>query len=383
MDIYRRKSLWKVVLIIVALLIMGASLRYSNELAREIAEREEEETEMWAKAYKSILEADENTDLSFELEMIQENKNVPAILVNERDSILATRNIDTSRGLAYLRKKLEEMKSEYNPIEIELSPGIKNYIYYEESVYIQKLKFYPFVQAGIITAFLAFAYVLFSTAKAAEQNQLWVGMAKETAHQLGTPLTSLAAWIELLKEKMGNPETRHVLDDVQKDIDRLELVAERFSKIGSAPEMKEEALKPHLESCVDYIRRRSSEYVRLELQCDENIKAKFSPPLFEWVIENLLKNALDAMSGKGAIVIKVSQEAGKVFIDVKDTGKGIPKSEFKTIFHPGYSTKKRGWGLGLTLSKRIIEQYHHGKIFVKESSPQVGTVFRIVLLNST
>lgn len=370
-------------LIIVALLIMGASLRYSNELAREIAEREEEETEMWAKAYKSILEADENTDLSFELEMIQENKNVPAILVNERDSILATRNIDTSRGLAYLRKKLEEMKSEYNPIEIELSPGIKNYIYYEESVYIQKLKFYPFVQAGIITAFLAFAYVLFSTAKAAEQNQLWVGMAKETAHQLGTPLTSLAAWIELLKEKMGNPETRHVLDDVQKDIDRLELVAERFSKIGSAPEMKEEALKPHLESCVDYIRRRSSEYVRLELQCDENIKAKFSPPLFEWVIENLLKNALDAMSGKGAIVIKVSQEAGKVFIDVKDTGKGIPKSEFKTIFHPGYSTKKRGWGLGLTLSKRIIEQYHHGKIFVKESSPQVGTVFRIVLLNST
>jgi len=379
-NIYRQKSTWKIALVVSALLIMGASLWYSNELARDIAEREEEEAEMWAKAYRNIIQADENTDLTFELEVIQENENVPAILANHKDSILATRNIDVSKGYAYLQKRLQEMKSEReSPIEIEISPGVKNYIYYEESIYIRKLKFYPFVQFGIISAFLAFAYVLLATARSAEQNQLWVGMAKETAHQLGTPLTSLAAWIELLKEKKTDSGTKEILDDVQKDIDRLELVADRFSKIGSPPEMKEEALKPLLEKCIDYMRKRTSESVKIELRCEVAPKVKLSPPLFEWVLENLLKNALDAMSGKGIIILMVSEDKEKILLDIKDSGKGILKSEFNTVFQPGYTTKKRGWGLGLTLSKRIIEQYHGGKIFVKESSQNSGTTFRLTL----
>ena len=381
MNIYRKKSAWKVVLIVLALLIMGASLWYSNELAKEIAEREEEEAEMWAKAYKSVLQADENSDLSFELEMIRENENVPAILVNDQDSILAVRNIDASKGNDYLMKRLEEMKSENPPIEIEIIPGVKNLIYYEESIYIQRLRLYPFVQLGIISAFLAFAYVLFSTARTSEQNQLWVGMAKETAHQLGTPISSLAAWLEILREKKADAETHEILKDVQKDIDRLELVANRFSKIGSPPDIREEELKSHLENSMDYIRKRSSDAVKLELTCDENIIVKFSPPLFEWVIENLLKNALDAMSGKGTITVAVTENEGEVYVDISDTGKGIPKSDFNTVFQPGYSTKKRGWGLGLALSKRIIEQYHKGKVFVKESSPLTGTTFRIALRN--
>lgn len=379
MNTYRQRSIWKILLIAAALIIMGASLWYSNRLAGELAEREEDEAEMWAKAYKSILQADENSDLSFELEMIRENESVPAMLTDDKDSILAVRNIDASRGREYLKKRLAEMKADLDkPIEMEISPGVKNFIYYEESIYIKRLRLYPLVQLGIIGAFLAFAYVLFSTARAAEQNQLWVGMAKETAHQLGTPLTSLSAWLELLKEKRADAETTEILNDVEKDIERLELVADRFSKIGSAPEMKAEALKPHLVKCLGYIRKRSSELAKLDLQCDENIHAQFSAPLFEWVVENLLKNALDAMSGKGMISINVFTDNGKVVLDVKDTGKGIPKGDFNTVFQPGYSTKKRGWGLGLTLSKRIIEQYHKGKIFVKASSP-AGTTFRIVL----
>lgn len=380
MNIYRQKSLWKIGLIIIALLIMGASLWYSNSLAGEMAEREEKEAELWAKAYKSILQADENADIGFELEMIQQNQSVPAILINDKDSILAVRNIDTSRGRDYVRKRLNEMKRQSRkPIEMEISPGRKNFIYYEESIYIHRLRQYPFVQLGIISAFLAFAYVLFSTARAAEQNQLWIGMAKETAHQLGTPISSLTAWLEILREKKTTAETREVLNDIQKDINRLELIADRFSKIGSAPEMQEEELKPHLKNCLNYIRKRSSDLVTLDLQAADGIRVKFNPLLFEWVIENLLKNALDAMSGKGSITIRLTEDAQRVYVDVQDTGKGIPKADFKAVFQPGFSTKKRGWGLGLTLSKRIIEQYHKGKIFVKESVLNSGTTFRIIL----
>lgn len=365
-------------LLVLALLIIGASLWYSDNLAGVLAQREREGAEMWARAYKSINQADENADISFELQVIRGNENVPAILVDANDSILAIRNIDTVKGNINLKKRLAAMKEKQAPIEIEISPGVKNYIYHEESVYIRRLRFFPFVQLGIISAFLAFAYVLFTTAKTSEQNQLWVGMAKETAHQLGTPISSLSAWIEFLKDKKTDEETEGVLDDIQKDIDRLELISARFSKIGSAPELKQEELKPHLQSCVEYIRKRASEFVRIELVCEGAPVVKFNAPLFEWVIENLLKNALDAMSGKGEIHIHVSEDREKVMIDVKDTGKGIPRSNFKTVFQPGFTTKKRGWGLGLALSKRIVEEYHRGKIFVKESSG-TGTTFRIVL----
>ena len=378
MNIYRRKSAWKILLTVAALLVVGISLWYSNRLAAQIAEREEKEAEMWAKAYKSIFQADDDTDLSFELEMIRENESVPAILADDRDSILATRNIDAGKGDAYLQQRLKKMKSKQTPIEMDINPGIKHYIYYEESIYIKRLRFYPVVQLGIIAAFIAIGYLLFSTAKTAEQNQLWVGMAKETAHQLGTPLTSLEAWLELLREKKNDAETDEILNDIGADIDRLELVAERFSKIGSAPELKEAPLKPLLEKSLEYIRKRSSEKMKLELKAIGDPKAKFSPPLFEWVIENLLKNALDAMSGIGSITITLSDNAENVTVEVTDSGKGIPKGDYNTVFQPGFSTKKRGWGLGLALSKRIIEEYHQGKIFVKESST-AGTTFRILL----
>lgn len=361
--------------------IVLASVWYSNELARDLAQREKKEAELWANAYRNIILSGEDENVSFEFDVIRENESVPLILTDEQGTVLKVRNIDSTKAKdeQYIQERLQQMKAGNQPIEIDIGQGMKNYIYYDESNFITRLRVFPFVQLGIISAFLLFAYVLFSTARASEQNQLWVGMAKETAHQLGTPISSLSAWLEILNQKKHDAETEEALLEIQKDIDRLELVADRFSKIGSAPDLKEEDLKPLLEKSLDYIRKRSSELVTLQLQAERDVKAKLNVPLFEWVIENLLKNALDAMGGKGSITIFVSRSNEQIAVDVKDTGKGIPKSNFKTVFEPGYSTKKRGWGLGLTLSKRIIEQYHNGKIFVKESSPEAGTTFRILL----
>ncbi|MDZ4846782.1 MAG: HAMP domain-containing sensor histidine kinase [Chitinophagales bacterium] len=377
----RQSSTGKIVLPVIALGIVLASVWYSNDLARDLAVREKKEAELWASAYRNIILSGEDENLSFEFDVISENESVPVILTDEEGKVLKVRNIDSTKAQnpEYIEERLKDMKSNNEPIEIEFGQGMKNFIYYGESNFITRLRVFPLIQLGIISAFLLFAYVLFSTARASEQNQLWVGMAKETAHQLGTPISSLSAWLEILKEKKHDAETNEALDEIQKDIDRLELVADRFSKIGSAPELKEEDLKPLLEKSLDYIGKRSSELVKLELRTEENVTAQLNVPLFEWVIENLLKNALDAMGGKGSITIFVSNNVEEVAIDVKDSGKGIPKSDFKTVFEPGFSTKKRGWGLGLTLSKRIIEQYHNGKIFVKESSPETGTTFRILL----
>lgn len=378
---YRQNSTGKIALSALALSIVLASVWYSNQLARDLAQREKKEAELWANAYRSINLSGEDENVNFEFEVIHENESVPLILTDEKGVVLQVRNIDSTKAKdsAFIQKRLMKMKAANAPIEIDMGQGMKHFIYYDESNFITRLRVFPFVQLGIISAFLLFAYVLFSTARASEQNQLWVGMAKETAHQLGTPISSLSAWLEILKEKKHDAETQEALDEIQKDIDRLELVADRFSKIGSAPELKEAELAPLLEKSLGYIRKRSSELVTLELRAEKNAQAKLNAPLFEWVIENLLKNALDAMGGKGNITIFVAQNNAHTSIDVKDTGKGIPKSNFKTVFEPGYSTKKRGWGLGLTLSKRIIEQYHNGKIFVKESSPETGTTFRILL----
>lgn len=362
-----------------ALCIVLASVWYSNQLARDLAEREKKEAELWANAYRNIFLSGEDENVNFEFDVIRLNESVPLILTDQDGKVLQVRNIDSTKAAnpEYITGRLQKMKAGNPPVVIELGQGMNHYIYYDESTFITRLRLFPYVQLGIISAFLLFAYVLFSTARASEQNQLWVGMAKETAHQLGTPISSLSAWLEILKEKKHDAETKEALDEIEKDIGRLELVADRFSKIGSSPELKPEDLKPILEKSLGYIRKRSSELVTLGLQADDGVKANLNIPLFEWVIENLLKNALDAMGGKGSIMIMASANEGQVIIDVKDTGKGIPKSNFNTVFQPGYSTKKRGWGLGLALSKRIIEQYHKGKIFVKESSPG-GTTFRIV-----
>jgi signal transduction histidine kinase len=539
MNIYQRKQQWKIVLFATAVVIVIASLWYTNRLVRKIADEEREKVKLWAKsvqkkaklvkftndlftemkaeerkkaelyasATQRLATADVN-DLTFILNVIQSNTTVPVILVNNQDQITGHRNLDSiserdtalvkerlfrlkaknipqksldeikkkledslaatfrSRDSIYVSRQLSEMKlknppiaieyfqgkrnylyyndskvfadiklvfdsliksfiaevavntasvpviytdstgqnvlavgnvdsaiiakpdklkariqsmSEQNtPIEIDLGEGGKNYIYYEQSTLLTQLKYYPFVQFGVIGVFLIIAYSLFSTARKSEQNQVWVGMSKETAHQLGTPLSSLMAWVELLKAQ-GVEDS--IIHELNRDVDRLNTITERFSKIGSVPNMQSEDIRQVLEHAVDYIKLRTSRNVSFSINCSEKhpIYAKISIPLFEWVVENLCKNSVDAMDGKGSITIDITDATQFVYIDFTDTGKGIPKGKIKTVFEPGFTTKQRGWGLGLSLCKRIIENYHNGKIFVKRSEPNTGTTFRIVL----
>jgi signal transduction histidine kinase len=270
------------------------------------------------------------------------------------------------------------MTQENLPIKIDLGAGIKHYIFYEESSLLKQLKYFPYVQFTAIGIFLLIAYSLFSTARRSEQNQVWVGMSKETAHQLGTPISSLMAWIELLKAKQVDES---IVIELKRDVERLNTIAERFSKIGSEPKLENENIIIVLESFIEYMKKRSSKNIRFEIKSSlkENTTAKLNIPLFEWVIENLCKNAIDAMDGKGKIEIEVFESEKNIIIDFSDTGKGIPKGKLKTVFEPGFTTKKRGWGLGLSLCKRIIENYHNGKIFVKKSDANSGTTFRLIL----
>jgi signal transduction histidine kinase len=539
MNIYQRKQQWKIVLFATAVVIVIASLWYTNRLVRKIADEEREKVKLWAKsvqkkaklvkftndlftkmkseerkkaelyasATQRLASADMN-DLTFILNVIQSNTTVPVVLVNNRNEITGRRNLDSvseadsavvqsrllqmkaktdsKKALDELKKKVEDslaktfperdkqyvtahlaqmkiknppiaieyfqdkknylyyddskvftdiklvfdsliksfiaevavntasvpviytdstgrnvlavgnvdsaiiakpeklkdriqsMASQNVPIEIDLGEGGKNYIYYEQSTLLTQLKYYPFVQFGVIGIFLLIAYSLFSTARKSEQNQVWVGMSKETAHQLGTPLSSLMAWVELLKAQGVDDAIIHELN---RDVDRLNTITERFSKIGSVPNMQSEDIRQVLEHAVDYIKLRTSRNVSFSINCTEKrpVHAKISIPLFEWVVENLCKNSVDAMDGKGSITIDITDATQFVYIDFTDTGKGIPKGKMKTVFEPGFTTKQRGWGLGLSLCKRIIENYHNGKIFVKRSEPNAGTTFRIVL----
>ncbi len=385
MELYNQKSQWKIYLVIFALGIVAVSLWYTNRLAGRIADEERKKVELWASAYKHFNQADENTDLGLIFEVIKNNKAVPVILTTADGEIRAFRNFDSlkvAQNEFFLKNELKALQAEHEPIAIEISPGNRNYIYYKDSVFLQQLKFYPFFQFMIIGIFMLVAYFGFSSSKNAEQNRVWVGMAKETAHQLGTPISSLMAWIEYLKDQLGGkPEFDDMIQELQKDVARLELITDRFSKIGSAPVLEKYNVMECIQENKDYINRRSSHMLDILLKADTyNISAQINPPLFNWVIENLLRNAVDAIEGKkGKIEIKVSEQNQEVVIDIKDSGQGIPKSKFSTVFEPGYSTKKRGWGLGLALVKRIIVGYHKGKIFVKESVIGEGTTFRIVL----
>lgn len=317
---------------------------------------------------------------SFISEVAINSASVPVIYTDSSQAtIIAIGNIDSAEAAdpQYLQQKIDLMRKQNKPIEIELGNDGKNYIFYEDSTLLTQLKYFPLVQFGIIAVFLFVAYTLFSTARKAEQNQVWLGMSKETAHQLGTPLSSLMAWLEILRSQGGDEAT---LNEIQQDIGRLEMITERFSKIGSPPALEKELLKPVLDRAIGYLKKRLSNNVNFILHMkDESIKVSLNPPLFEWVMENLCKNAVDAMKGQGAISINIQDQTQFVYIDVTDTGSGLPKSKYKSIFEPGYTTKSRGWGLGLSLSKRIIENYHNGKIFVLNSEPGKGTTFRIVL----
>jgi hypothetical protein len=506
MNIYTRKVLWKRLLFLLAVIIVGISLWYTNILVKKIADEERNKVSLWAEAIKrraalikytndlfEKLRTEEykrmelwaeatrrlsiaESDFDFYLKIVSSNTTIPVILTNEKGDINTWLNIDkiahdntsklTNDEKEILKQELAEMKAQREPIEIPYYKNKKNYLYYKDSKLISdlkevmddiiksfiseivlnsatvpviftdeskqkvldfgnldaekikdtsfvrttiesmalqnppieidlgnnqknyifyynsflltQLKYYPFIQFAIVGLFLLIAYILFSTSRKAEQNQVWVGMAKETAHQLGTPLSSLIAWMELLQNKNIDPM---LLDEMKKDVKRLETITERFSKIGSVPSLENVQLAVVLDNVINYLQARVSNKVKITLDTGnaKEINVPLNVSLFEWVIENLCKNAVDAMDGEGFIHIQLTDLTQYVYIDVSDTGKGIPKSKFKTVFQPGYTTKQRGWGLGLSLVKRIIEDYHKGKIFVKRSEAGKGTTFRIVL----
>jgi LytS/YehU family sensor histidine kinase len=380
---YSTKQRWKFSLFLSAIIIGASSLLYTNQLVHSLSAEERKKVELWAEATKEIQNAGLAEDVSNVVyRILQEDKTIPKILVDEKENIISYANIDSARVNRtkgqYLKDLLTRMKLENKPIEISFSDGEKNYIYYKDSTLLDKLIYYPFIQLGVISLFIFVSYLAFSISRRMEQDQVWVGMSKETAHQLGTPISSLIAWVELLRLK--NEDTT-VIDEVSKDVERLQVITERFSKIGSPPVLSKTNLIDVLNKAVGYLKTRTSHKVVYTINFSNvhEIMVPINVPLFEWVIENICKNAIDAMNGAGNIDVLVKDDIQVVYIDIKDTGKGIAKSKYKTVFQPGYTTKRRGWGLGLSLSKRIIEVNHNGKIFVKNSELNKGTTFRIVL----
>jgi signal transduction histidine kinase len=383
-NIYESKENWKIALIAVLILIVIGSILYTNYLAENLAKEEKKKVELLASVFKKLNSADADVDISFMFEVIKSNETVPLILTTQDNGIIAYRNIDSTlvaHDSTYLRKLLLEMSSKNEPIRIELSNDTFNYIYYKDSYLLTQLIYFPYIQFAIILLFMIVAYFAFSSARRAEQNRVWVGMAKETAHQIGTPLNSLTGWIDYLRESMDEELAKKVIPEMEKDIERLVTVTDRFSKIGSTPSLHETEVVGVLNKLITYFKKRSSHQVNWQFNFHNNEEyiAHLNVSLFEWVLENLIKNSLDAMEGKGNIIIELNKEEDRIIIDVIDNGKGIPAGHFSKIFKPGFSSKKRGWGLGLSLSKRIIEEYHHGKIFVQESIPFVKTQFRIIL----
>ena len=380
MNIYAQKQRWKIFLLAAACLIGVSSLYYTNVLVAKLSFEERKKVELWAKATRLFVTTNDTTkDTDFLLEVVQSNHTVPVILADSQDNIISYLNLDSIKCLdaRYLKNELRIMKEQNSPIVIDPGFGIKNYIYYKNSVILQKLTIYPYIQLAVILLFIAVSYLAFSASRKAEQNKVWVGLTKETAHQLGTPTSSLLAWIELLKSKGIE---QNIVQELDKDIKRLEKITERFSKVGSSPKLYPSNIVDHINKAVEYLSSRSSEKVSFQLHYpDETILLALNPSLFEWVIENICKNAMDAIEGSGRIEISLTEQQKWVFIDITDNGKGIPKSRFKTVFKPGFTTKERGWGLGLSLSKRIIENYHHGKLFIAHSEINKGTTFRIQL----
>lgn len=385
MNFYNKKFLFKLGLLLIALIITSFSLIYTSRLIEDLGEQERNKVELWAEGMKHLVSTDAvEQDVSFIFQVIKDNETVPVIVADENGNVLSHRNLDSTRvnDPVYLKKEMIEMQRQNKPIELVISPEHIQYIYYKDSILITRLFYYPIIQLFLIITFIIIAYLLFSSFRKAEQNQVWIGMAKETAHQLGTPISSLMAWFELIKL---NSKDEIMNSEISKDINRLEIIANRFSKIGSSPILIPTNINETIETAVEYIKTRTSKQIIFTL--DNTIKDDLFIPLnvdlFAWVIENLCRNAVDAMSGIGKIDITIVDNIQFVTIDVKDTGKGISKSKFKTVFKPGYTTKKRGWGLGLSLTKRIIEDYHGGKIFVKSSEVNQGTTFRIIMKKFT
>lgn len=407
-NIYDIRRYGKIVFLVIAAAVALLFLYHSNNLVKDLAAQERERMEIWADATKEIINqfavADEAmndstgtsveapmTDINFLLKVIEGNNTIPVLLTDDRGNILNYRNFNlpdpidslnplelTPANNQYLHDKLKALTSSPNVIDIDIDENTRQYLYYEDSTLLKRLSYYPYIQLLVMIVFLVVVYFAVLSTKKAEQNKVWVGLSKETAHQLGTPISSLMAWMELLPEYGVDQDT---VNEMNKDVNRLNTIASRFSKIGSKPQMETCDITNIVRGAANYMSTRISG--RIELTTDiqqEPLEATACAPLFEWVMENLIKNAVDAMHGHGSIkVICGSDSPGKCFIEVSDTGKGISRKNFKTVFNPGFTTKKRGWGLGLTLAKRIIEQYHSGRIYVKTSTPGQGTTFRIDL----
>ena len=353
---------------------------YTQFLVRNLKAEERKKVEMWAEATRLINTADSTQDLEFLLSIIENNRTVPVILTDGHDNIIDTRNIESAKinDPGSLGNKLDKIKNYNDPIIIDVGGGFTNHIYYKDSIILSQLTYYPFVQMGMIILFIIVSFLALSSSRKAQQNEVWVGMSKETAHQLGTPTTSLSGWVEILQN--NHPEIT-ITKELALDVKRLEKVTERFSRIGSKPLLTKENILSLIQNSVDYLKSRSSSKVLfvMTFSIDDSIMIPVNAALFEWVIENICKNAIDAMEGNGEITIRVEEEDEYAVIDITDTGKGIPKSAFKKIFNAGFTTKQRGWGLGLSLTKRIIEEYHHGRIFVRYSEIGKGSCIRIMM----
>ncbi len=402
MNPYEHKRQWNYLLLVFAPIIASGSLFYTNYLVKNIAKAEHTRAEVWARTMQQQLSSEDNDFLNYVF-TVRDSLSVPAIITNEKGVFVSVKGLDSTKtfidleeqvagekpskkyDLKYFKDELSSMKAQHAPIRLNI-PGMfgNSYwlVYYKDSLVLTQLKIFPYVQLLLIAVFLIVAYTAFNSSRKSEQNQVWVGLAKETAHQLGTPISSLMAWIELLKDKF-DAEDDPLLLEMDNDVKRLEIVADRFSKIGSKPNLEPQVVYDVVKDYVDYFKVRVSNKISFELFGDTHLKAGLNIPLFDWVLENLLKNAVNAIEGTGQIKVMIRGSAAKklVYIDVNDTGKGIPRSKFLTVFRPGYTTRKRGWGLGLSLTKRMIENYHNGQIFVKDSELGKGTTFRIILKN--
>jgi signal transduction histidine kinase len=389
-DIYSQNNILKIIVALNLLLVGTGSLLYTNRLIRKLEDREEHYVQLYAKTIAYLVDPAHSDagDLTFVTsEILEANRSIPAIYVNPQGQIAQRRNIDTPEGLSeeednqFIRQKIAEMRKKHIPLPVDMGNGERGLVYYNNSRLLRQLTYFPYVLLTILTALGVLAYLAFSSSRRAEQNRVWVGLAKETAHQLGTPMSSLMAWVEYFRSDPAQYDTS-ITDEIEKDVIRLETITARFSSIGSVPTLKEETIDEVVKQFADYLSKRISTKVKMTVasQIPAGQQVKINKLLFEWVIENICKNAVDAMKGVGELRLNMLLLPNKqVAIDITDTGKGISKANMQKVFSPGFSTKKRGWGLGLTLAKRIVEEYHDGRLFVKSSEVGKGTTFRIVL----
>jgi signal transduction histidine kinase len=403
MNSYQYNQQWKFILLIFAAVIAIASLAYTNYLIKNLSVAERTKAEVWAMSTQNIFNMpDINDEFTTYIYAVRDKLSVPAIITDSRDSIIYWKGLDETKtnininadlvmqgsevvkyDPSYFKKQLNIMKSQHEPITVDLYAGDKWTIYYKDSTLLSQLRIFPYIQLSLIAVFLFIAYTVFNSIKRSEQNQVWVGMAKETAHQLGTPISSLMAWLELIKSKF-NADNDPLIQEMEQDVKRLEVVADRFSKIGSKPVLEPHNIYDVITVFVNYFKIRISDKITFTVSGDKHSEALINIPLFDWVLENILKNAANAIPSTGNIDIFITENLVKeqIYIDINDTGKGIPRSKFDAVFQPGYTTRKRGWGLGLSLTKRIVENYHQGEVFIKDSEVDKGTTFRIVLKSS-